>query len=176
MFCVCCFQSSSSWRNNMKLWDAFPFSSYIMVFLFPLLVILNGFLIQIQKQQGQSYAPIEETDESLHVATSGGSHGHGEFEFSEIFVHQFFHTIEFFVRAVSNTSSYLRIWALRYLSNHGVVGSYYIYYSWLNYINHPLCVLQSCTLGDIVSLLWDYEKVVLLAWGMRILSFSLSLS
>ena len=67
-----------------------------MVFLFPLLVILNGFLIQIQKQQGQSYAPIEETDESLHVATSGGSHGHGEFEFSEIFVHQFFHTIEFF--------------------------------------------------------------------------------
>ncbi|KAL0707667.1 hypothetical protein Bca4012_074093 [Brassica carinata] len=46
----------------------------------------------IQKQQGQSYAPIEETDESLHVATSGGSHGHGE--------------------AVSNTSSYLRIWAL----------------------------------------------------------------
>ncbi|KAL0666874.1 hypothetical protein Bca4012_029578 [Brassica carinata] len=46
----------------------------------------------IQKQQGQSYAPIEETDESLHVATSGGSHGHGE--------------------SVSNTSSYLRIWAL----------------------------------------------------------------
>ncbi|KAL0664301.1 hypothetical protein Bca4012_101139 [Brassica carinata] len=83
-----------------------------MVFLFPLLVILNGFLIQIQKQQGQSYAPIEETDESLHVATSGGSHGHGEFEFSEIFVHQFFHTIDFLLRAVSNTSSYLRLWAL----------------------------------------------------------------
>ncbi|KAG2253478.1 hypothetical protein Bca52824_083614 [Brassica carinata] len=59
-------------------------------------------MFRIQKQQGQSYAPIEETDESLHVATSGGSHGHGEFEFSEIFVHQ----------AVSNTSSYLRLWAL----------------------------------------------------------------
>ncbi|CAN6972035.1 unnamed protein product [Brassica rapa subsp. trilocularis] len=39
----------------------------------------------LQKQQGQSYAPIEEMDESLHVATSRGSHGHGEFEFSEIF-------------------------------------------------------------------------------------------
>ncbi|KAF2587792.1 hypothetical protein F2Q70_00040550 [Brassica cretica] len=31
----------------------------------------------IQKQQGQSYAPLEETDESIHVATSGGSQGHG---------------------------------------------------------------------------------------------------
>ncbi|KAG5415842.1 hypothetical protein IGI04_003409 [Brassica rapa subsp. trilocularis] len=39
----------------------------------------------LQKQQGQSYAPNEEMDESLHVATSGRSHGHGEFEFSEIF-------------------------------------------------------------------------------------------
>ncbi|WZZ49512.1 hypothetical protein YC2023_049619 [Brassica napus] len=38
----------------------------------------------IQKQQGQSYAPIEETDESLHVATSGGSHGHGDLAHSEI--------------------------------------------------------------------------------------------
>ncbi|KAJ0240985.1 hypothetical protein HA466_0220190 [Hirschfeldia incana] len=40
--------------------------------------------IDEHKQQGKSYTPLEETDESLHVETSG------EFEFSEIFVHQFF--------------------------------------------------------------------------------------
>ena len=87
--------------------------------------MLNGF--HIQRHQGQSYAPLEETDESLHVETSGGSHGHEEFEFSEIFVHQLIHTIEFVLGAVSNTASYLRLWALRYPSHHRVVSKLYIY-------------------------------------------------
>ncbi|EFH43089.1 VHA-A3 [Arabidopsis lyrata subsp. lyrata] len=81
----------------------------------PCMLLPKPFILKKQheaRHQGQLYAPLDETDESLHVETSGGSHGHEEFEFSEIFVHQLIHTIEFVLGAVSNTASYLRLWAL----------------------------------------------------------------
>ncbi|KAG8473681.1 hypothetical protein CXB51_035988 [Gossypium anomalum] len=104
----------------------------------PWMLLPKPFLLKRQhenRHQGQSYAPLESTDETLLSVANHDSHGHDheEFEFSEVFVHQLIHTIEFVLGAVSNTASYLRLWAL-------------------SLAHSELSVVF-------------YEKVLLLAWG-----------
>ncbi|XP_014493981.1 V-type proton ATPase subunit a3 [Vigna radiata var. radiata] len=119
----------------------------------PWMLLPKPFILKKQHEArhgAESYTPLESTDESLQAESNHDSHGHEEFEFSEVFVHQLIHTIEFVLGAVSNTASYLRLWALSLAHSE----------------------LSSVFYEKVLLMAWGYNNVIILIVGLIVFIFA----
>eukprot|EP01123_Difflugia_compressa_P004904 TRINITY_DN1641_c0_g1_i1.p1 TRINITY_DN1641_c0_g1~~TRINITY_DN1641_c0_g1_i1.p1 ORF type:complete len:553 (+),score=71.72 TRINITY_DN1641_c0_g1_i1:66-1661(+) len=81
----------------------------------PIMMCFKPLLLLRDNNKRKKHAVVHHIDgieEEVDPILSEDGHGHGEFEFSEVMVHQSLETIEFVLGSVSHTASYLRLWAL----------------------------------------------------------------
>ncbi|XP_039031208.1 V-type proton ATPase subunit a1-like [Hibiscus syriacus] len=116
--------------------------------LFPKPFILKK--LNSERFQGRTYGLLGTSEFDLDVEPDSARQHHEEFNFSEVFVHQMIHSIEFVLGAVSNTASYLRLWALSLAHSE----------------------LSTVFYEKVLLLAWGYDSFIIRLVGLAVFAFA----
>ncbi|KAK2413082.1 V-type proton ATPase subunit a1 [Trifolium repens] len=143
--------------ENQLFWGQRPLQIVLLLLALvavPWMLFPNHFILKklhTKRFQGRSYGILNTSELDLEVEPdSARQHHHEEFNFSEVFVHQMIHSIEFVLGSVSNTASYLRLWAL--ILAHSELST--VFYA------------------KVLLLAWGYDNLVIKLVGLAVFAFA----
>ncbi|XP_048444839.1 V-type proton ATPase subunit a1 isoform X1 [Pyrus x bretschneideri] len=142
--------------ENQLFWGQRPLQIILLLLaliavpwmLFPKPFILRK--LNTERFQGRAYGMLGTSEMDLEVEPDSARQHHEEFNFSEVFVHQMIHSIEFVLGAVSNTASYLRLWALSLAHSE----------------------LSTVFYEKVLLLAWGYDSFIIRLIGLSVFAFA----